>query len=93
MFLADGLSRLSKEEKSETNDMDLKIEHIHFSNNKLEELKEISRRDMEIAAIKDIIVAGWPEKQKDIPSHLKPYWSFRDDSLVLKDHESLSPKR
>ena len=48
-----------------------------------------------------MIVVGWPEKRRDVPKEIQPYWPFRDelaveDGLVLKGprvviHDALTP--
>ncbi len=88
--LADGLSRLKNTNSDESPiKLDIKFHLIQFSEKKTEQLKDESRKDPEIAALKEVIINGWPERQKDLPQVLRPYWSFRDelsieDSLVLK---------
>ena len=89
ILLADGLSRLPNKNNCNPVNLDVRIEFVQFSTNKLEELKEESRNDQVVSALREKIYVGWPDKAKDTPAPLRPYWSFRDelsveDSLVLK---------
>ena len=58
--LADGLSRLPKK-KLQQIDLDIKVQFVHFSENKMSDLKQESLKDPMISALEDIIVEGWPE--------------------------------
>ena len=50
---------------------------------------EESKNDQIVLVPREQIYIGWPDKAKDIPTPLRPYWSSRDElsvenSLVLK---------
>ena len=95
--LADGLSWLPNKSKNTQADLDLKIQFLQFSTEKMTELKEESRKDPEIAAPREVITEGWPDKVRELPSPLKSFWSFRDelaveDSLVLKGERIFIPQ-
>lgn len=34
--------------------------------------------------LKEVVHYGWPEHIKELPTDLKPYWSFRDE-LAIED--------
>jgi hypothetical protein len=94
--LADGLSRLPNKANNSEIELDVKISFVQFSENKLCTLKEETRKDPGLAALKEIIMDGWSEKCKDLPTPLKPYWSFRDelaieDSIILKGARVVIP--
>lgn len=95
--LADGLSRLPNAEKSKPINLDLRIQFVQFGTTMLQQLKEESRKDTDLSALKEIIVEGWPAKQKELPAPLRVYWSFRDqlsveDCLILNGPRIFIPK-
>jgi hypothetical protein len=82
MLLADGLSRLpGATEKAEIK-LDLCVNLVQFSSEKVLELREETSRDAELGPLRDLIIVGWPEHQKDVPKLLRPYWSYRDELAV-----------
>ena len=96
MLLADGLSRLSPADDSHI-ELDLQIHLVHFGSGKLQELKMETGRDSTLSGLRDIIVTGWPSSRKDLPTSLRPYWSYRDelaveDGLVLKGERVVIPQ-
>ena len=60
--LAVGLSQLPNKSKNTQVDLDMKIQILQFSIEKMTELKEESREDSEIAALREVITEGWPDK-------------------------------
>lgn len=91
MVLADSLSRMRKTRTA--NDKEINLEHkvcfIQFATQRLLELQEETKKDTELSILLKTIVQGFPERQRDIHSEIKPYWAFRDqlsieDGLVLK---------
>ena len=55
----------------------------------LDQIKQETRQDTELKQLIETIVVGWPEKRRDVPKPIQPYWPFRDklaveDGLVLK---------
>nr|XP_054752483.1 uncharacterized protein LOC129258054 [Lytechinus pictus] len=64
---------------------------------RLSQLKEETAKDAEFAALREVVVRGWPERRRDLPRHLQSYWAFRDelaveDGLILKGERILIPK-
>ena len=43
---------------------------------KLQELREATQADDELALLKYTIMTGWPNNLKEIPLILQPYWTF-----------------
>ncbi len=76
------------------------MSHIHavrFTPAKLEQLKQETRSDPEMNALREIIYTGWPDRRQDTPLLLHPYWTFRDelaveDGLVVKGDRVVIPK-
>ena len=36
----------------------------------------LSKQDETLVVLKEIVTQGWPEKIKDLPPELQPYWTF-----------------
>ena len=48
--------------------------------------------------LKEIVTQGWPEKIKDLPPELQPYWTFQEaitvaDGLLLKGNRIIIPDK
>lgn len=62
MIMVDGLSRLPSKTKCDPIDLDLRIEFIQFSTNKLLEFRERSKNDSDTTALRYSLV-GWTEQR------------------------------
>ena len=96
MLLADSLSR-SPSTDSTTIDLDLQIHHVQFTSQRLDQIRQETRQDVELNRLMETIVAGWPEKRRDVPKQIQPYWPFRDelaveDGLVVKGPRIVIPR-
>ena len=76
--LADCLSRAAVADTIE-----LPIVNVHYvtsslncSADKLQALCESTKQDETLVLLKEIVTQGWPEKIKDLPPELQPYWTF-----------------
>ena len=47
------------------------INFVQFSDNRIENLKTVTKEDQEMSALREI-VNGWPEKWKQVPKPLQP---------------------
>ncbi|XP_048257540.1 uncharacterized protein K02A2.6-like [Haliotis rufescens] len=88
MEVADALSR-SPGKTSKTIDLDIRVDLTQFSDKKIQSLKEETSKDATLQALKEIILEGWPERPKQLPAPIRPYWAYRDelsieDGLLLK---------
>jgi hypothetical protein len=97
MLLSDGLSRLNPLPKGPIEKKTVQINFVQFSSTRVDILKEATSSDPELAALRDIIVDGWPERRQSVPKPLQPYWPFRDelsieDGLVLKGDRIVIPQ-
>ena len=95
MLVADSLSR-SPSMGNTTIDLDLQVSLVQFTPSKLDQIKQETTKDPTLKQLKETIVAGWPDKRRDLPKQLQPYWAFRDelsveDSLVLKGERVIIP--
>ena len=97
MILADSLSRAPNKRNASTINLDNKIALVQFSNEKISTLQHATKEDGILSQLFDIIVTGWPEKQRDLPRDLRPYWSYRDElsvenGIILKGDRIVIPE-
>ena len=94
MALADTLSCLPNPQKNAEIHLDERVDGIdthidyvnisiiNFSTEKQAMLREETVKDAKLNSLKEIIYQGWPENIRDLPTDLRPYWSFRDELAV-----------
>ncbi|PFX30032.1 Retrovirus-related Pol polyprotein [Stylophora pistillata] len=94
MEIADALSQLSPEGQNPIPDMNVQIHEVfpQFSNNMLQLIKDQTRLNPELSALKGMIHTGWPTNIQQVPMTLKPFWPFRDelateDGILMKAHQ------
>ena len=95
--LADGLSRFPNAKNNEPIDLDIRVDFVHFTPNRLNELQTASLADPILNALRETIIIGWPDNSKDLPLDIRPFWNFRDilsvnDGLILKGQQIVIPK-
>ena len=61
------------------------------------EIRMETSEDSTVHALCEIISLGWPENRAHCPTHLMPFWNFRDelsveDGLILKGQRVILPK-
>ncbi|CAH8629063.1 unnamed protein product [Dicrocoelium dendriticum] len=99
MFIADTLSRAHPPvaehhlEEIETVNM---VQHLAVTENRLKDIRRFTEEDQTFAALRDVILNGWPETKKQLPKELTPYFNFRDeltvcDGLLFKGSRILIP--
>ena len=98
--LADCLSRAAVADT-----IKLPIVNVHYvtsslncSADKLQTLHESTKEDDTLVLLKEIVTQGWPEKIKDLPPELQPYWTFWEaitvaDGLLLKGNRIIIPDK
>ena len=94
LLLADGLSRLPGAKQSAEIKLDVAINLVHFSQERVQELRDKTARDPILAPLRDLIIRGWPDTFKQVTKPLRPYWSYRDelsieDGIILKGSEQV----
>ena len=47
------------------------------------DLQQASSQDSYIQTLKHFIITGWPNSKEEIREELKPYWSCRDELVVI----------
>jgi transposase InsO family protein len=96
MTLPDSLSRLPNQQNDHQIDLDVRVDFVQFSTNKLDELRRETKADPELRALETVITKGWPSRHKELHSSLRPYWAYRDElsvenGLLLKGSRILIP--
>lgn len=86
LIIADTLSR-SNLNKIFDDDLNLEAQvcliqkNLKISDERLQQLKNVSENDIELKAIKRYVVDGWPNLNK-IPSNLKPYYRLKSEITI-----------
>ena len=98
VLVADALSRLSPEEKIPIPDLNVEIHDVcpQFSSECLQRIRAETAKDPELSALKEVVYNGWPTTVRELPSLIRPYWTFREelsieDSLIFKGHRIVVP--
>ena len=89
MLLADLLSRAylpttvdqDHEEFENVNTANL----LPISKYRLDEIRVETQRDEASQALKEVILRGWPDEKKSLPSQVLPYYSVRDELTIEHD--------
>jgi len=99
VLVADALSRLSPEEETPIPDLNVQIHDVcpQFSSECLQWIRAETAKDPELSALKEVVYNGWPTSIRELPSLLRPYWTFREelsieDSLIFKGHRIVVPQ-
>ena len=96
MLLADGLSRLPSKKNKEVIDLDIKVDFVQFSTEKLTQIRQATNADPTLCELKVRILKGWPESRRELHKDLQPYWSYWDElsienGVLLKGDRILIP--
>ena len=59
------------------------IQDSHFTSHTYEKIKNESKGDEEISAVKQLINKGWTEQYESIHDTMKKYYSLRDQLTIL----------
>lgn len=70
---------------------------VQFTDTRLDSLKQDTSADPELSGLKELIYSVWPDKQKQVPVHLREYWGYRDElsvqnGLILKGERVIIPE-
>ena len=60
------------------------IQYLAVSTEKIAQLKEATKNDNELCALKQIIKTGWSESREDVPRPIHLYYTFREE-LTFQD--------
>ena len=96
MVVPDGLSRGSSKNKDHI-ELDMQLNIVQITERRLNNIRQETAKDHILCELKEVIVHGWPDRVKELPNQLRPYWSFRDelaveDGLILKGERVVIPK-
>ena len=93
VLVAEALSRLSPEEEIPIPDLNVEIHDVcpQFSSECLQRIQAETAKDPELSALKEVVYNGWPTTVRELPSLIRPYWTFCEelsieDSLIFKGH-------
>ncbi|XP_045104351.1 uncharacterized protein LOC123499883 [Portunus trituberculatus] len=85
MLASDALSRLPADRGIPVPmDMDVRVDLVHFSPERLEKLRRATASDEELSLVRRTILDGWPDRRCQLNPQIRNYWSVRD-SLVIDD--------
>ena len=92
IVLADTLSRLPSVHNKETIDLDVRVDFVRFSDERIQELRNKTKDDQVLRTHSEPIVTGWHKTIKELPTSIRSYWAFRDelsveDGILLMEHE------
>lgn len=73
------------------------ISNLPVSDEKLAEIREATKQDSQLTALKRIIHTGWPETRRSCPPLVLEFWNHRDeisfaDGIVLKGEKIIVPQ-
>ncbi|KAL8620857.1 hypothetical protein ACOMHN_047028 [Nucella lapillus] len=85
MALADTLSRLPNKRNGETIDLDVRVDIVGFSEERIKTIREETETDSTLNALAETIINGWPENIKDVPQSIRTYWAYRDEDNANLD--------
>lgn len=100
--IGDFLSRQPMSDCSEIEGLDL---HVHtvlssmtYTDRSLENVRNETRTDLQMIALKQTIVRGWPSSRSDCPDMIREYFNHRDelstaDDLIFRGQTLVIPKR
>ncbi|KAJ8032069.1 hypothetical protein HOLleu_25486 [Holothuria leucospilota] len=97
MVISDALSRLPNQRKNGDIPLDLRIDLINFGTQKQDALRKETSQDPCLRALCQVITTGWPGTCKELPTDLRPFWTYRDelgmaDGVIFKGRQVLIPK-
>ena len=85
--IADALSRSLIEQDDHTENpffhVHAVLENLPISDNKTEELKTETKRDLYMQEIMKHIMEGWPMSRKECPTNIVDMWNHRDELSVI----------
>ncbi len=96
-IFADTLSRLLSTQNNNPVELDVRVDFVCFSTERVERIREASRQDNILHRLAEIIITGWPENIKHVPKPIRPYWPYRDElsvenGIILKGGRILIPE-
>ncbi len=59
------------------------ISSLPVSDSRLQDIQEATTQDAQLAALKRVIKAGWPNKKKKCTLNVQDYWNYKDEISEL----------
>ena len=96
MALADTLSRLPSKMNDSTIELDTRVHTVRFTKERLDIIREETKKDQSPTKLISTIINGWPDSIKDLLQEIRSYWSYRDelsmeDGLIFKGERIIIP--
>ncbi|CAE1261906.1 unnamed protein product [Acanthosepion pharaonis] len=96
-ILADGLLRLPSSGNSDPIELDVRVDTVRFSTDRIEQLRNCTTPDPLLNQLRETIITGWPETIKQLPTDIRVFWGLRDqlsidDDLILKGQQIAIPQ-
>ncbi len=83
LLIADTLSRAYLDEHFPDKHSQVNtVSHLKIGTDKLQELKEETKKDETMSILKEVILQGWPVNKNLVPVQVVPYFTFRDELTV-----------
>ena len=70
---------------------------MQFSSDCIGRIKNLTSSDPVLVELRNVIITGWPERQRELPKTLHSYWSCRDElsiegGLIVKGERIVIPE-
>lgn len=82
MTLVNTLSHLFCTKNKDTVDLDVKIDLVRFSSDRLNDKRNETRKDPVLNQLCEVIITDWPDSIKELLPAIHFYWSYRDELSV-----------
>ena len=75
---------------------EMDIEPNRVTSETMQQIKQETVKDLVLASLCDVVASGWPGERKEMPEHLRQYWSFRDEisvyhGVAYRSHQVIVP--
>jgi transposase InsO family protein len=61
------------------------ISHMPVTTDKMEQIRQETRKDQDLQILARVILGGWPAKQTKLPVPAREHWNHRDELSVIED--------
>ena len=96
MVLADTLSGLTSKLNNSTIDLDTRVHTVRFTKERLDIVREETKKDQSLITMTSTIINGWPDSVKDVPEEIRSHWRWphlqRRESHYSKQPETDHPR-
>ena len=97
MTLADGFSRLPNRKTKEEINLNVRVDFVQFSTEKLTQIHQATKADPILCELRETILQGGTNTFREISKNLQPYWSYQDElaienGILMKSGRIIIPK-